>query len=620
MELLLSYFLVLPLISLLISFFLPAKRESHISGIVIGSIALHLVAGLVFVLYWLLHGYPLLNSKLFTLYSTGSFEFFIDFHFDRATAVFSIVGSMIALFVSIFSRTYMHREEGFKRYFVTILLFFFGYQMVIFSGNFETLFIGWEVLGICSFLLIAFYRDRYLPAKNSLKVISIYRLGDICLMLVMWLIHHIFHKNITFSQLILPSELITYDHQLLTICVSILIMIAVAAKSALLPFSSWLPRAMEGPTTSSAVFYGALSIHLGVFLLLRTYPLWESLFIIKCLWISLGLLTALIASSISRVQSTVKTQIAYASIAQIGLMVVEIAMGWHGLALIHFAGNAFLRTYQLLISPSVLSYKIHDMVFNYKPLAIVSRNTWWSRWSDTFYVLNIKEWNLDTTLFKFLWNPFKKFGNRLTLPLNKTSYTIIPVMLSFGMAGFIADDHVHHYVDHSFTLITAISALIMILTAFTERGSAIRAWNRLGIAQGLLSISVALNEDFSFYQVMIYLSGIMIAYATGLYSLYQVKQVDQDIILDRFHGYSHNQKKMGLLFLVSCLGLIGLPFTPTFLGIDLLFFHIQYHQVLFVILTALSFIFIELSALRIYARLFMGQYKKADHAMAYRSS
>jgi NADH-quinone oxidoreductase subunit L len=101
--------------------------------------------------------------------------------------------------VAIFSRYYLHREEGFKRFFNTMLLFYAGYNIIIFSGNFETLFIGWEFLGISSFLLIAFYRDRYLPVKNGLKVISVYRLSDICLLLAMWLSHHLWHSNIPFA-------------------------------------------------------------------------------------------------------------------------------------------------------------------------------------------------------------------------------------------------------------------------------------------------------------------------------------------------------------------------------------------------------------------------------------
>jgi NADH-quinone oxidoreductase subunit L len=177
----------------------------------------------------------------------------------------------------------MHRDEGYKRFFNTLLFFYLGYNFVIFSGNFETLFIGWEILGITSFLLISFYRDRYLPVKNGLKVISLYRLGDVCLIVAMWMAHHIFHKNITFHELqtvgFLTDLLLEHPTYIQTMC--LLIVVAVSIKSAQLPFSSWLARAMEGPTVSSAIFYGSLVCSSWNFLLIRSSPLWESNMIIK---------------------------------------------------------------------------------------------------------------------------------------------------------------------------------------------------------------------------------------------------------------------------------------------------------------------------------------------------
>ena len=149
---------------------------------------------------------------------------------------------------------------------------------------------------------------------------------------------------------------------------------------------------------------------LGVFLLIRTYPFWESILLIKVLIIILGLATSLIAASIARVQSTVKTQIAYSSITQIGLIFIEVALGFHTLALIHFAGNAFLRTYQLLVSPSVLSYQIHDMVFNFNLKANNQSNGFFQKIKNAVYILSIKEWNLDWFMYHFLWNPFKWMG------------------------------------------------------------------------------------------------------------------------------------------------------------------------------------------------------------------
>jgi NAD(P)H-quinone oxidoreductase subunit 5 len=133
--------------------------------------------------------------------------------------------------------------------------------------------------------------------------------------------------------------------------------VAVAGKSALLPFSSWLPRAMEGPTPSSAVYYGSLSIHAGCFLLLRAAPLLEQAPAARLLAGGLGAATALFAGTTTRVQSDVKSSLAYASLTQVGIIVTEIALGWYTLAFIHLVGHACFRLLQFLSAPNVL----HDL-------------------------------------------------------------------------------------------------------------------------------------------------------------------------------------------------------------------------------------------------------------------
>ncbi len=295
---LLQLFILFPLFYFIVSLFIPRKKEKIIAQTAIMSVAIYLTGILSFIIYWLVNGHPVLDIKHFTLFKADDIEIFIGFYFDKVTAVYALMGAVITLLIIIFSRYYLHRDDGFKRFFSTTLLFFFAYNMVIFSGNFETLFMGWEILGVCSFLLIAFYRDRYLPVKNGLKVISVYRLGDICLILTMWMSHQLWHENITFVKLndaaLVGQHL--QEHNWYGIFICIMLVIASSTKSAQLPFSSWLPRAMEGPTTSSAVFYGSLSVHLGVFLLLRTYPYWESVTIVKVLVIIIGLLTSLIAA------------------------------------------------------------------------------------------------------------------------------------------------------------------------------------------------------------------------------------------------------------------------------------------------------------------------------------
>ena len=623
MSQLIQLFIWIPLVGFLLSLLIPGKKESAIAGIAMATTGIQILGLVVFISYWLLHNHAALDIKHFVFFKSEDIEIFIDFYFDKITAVFSLVGSLLTFLVAIFSKYYMHREEGFKRFFNTKLLFFFGYNLIIFSGNFETLFIGWEFLGISSFLLITFFRDRYLPVKNGLKVISVYRLSDICLILAMWMSHHLWHENILFSKLndlTLVTEHLK-QHYGYGVFIACMIFIAAAAKSAQLPFSSWLPRAMEGPTTSSSIFYGSLSVHLGVFVLLRTYPYWESLFIIKALLIFTGIFTSFVASSIAKVQSSVKVQIAYSSIAQIGFMFVEIALGFHLFALLHFTGNAFLRTYQLLVSPSVLSYLTHDQFFSYEPNTQKRSNTTLQKIKNTFYILAVKEWNLDFLLKYIFWNPFKRAGNFLQFISGKMALFLMIVFYLSGLFCNLYQDIIPVYLFNILPFFFSFSGLILILKAFSARGDALWAWTCIVTGQLYITLSITLlNENFGTNHVVLYLSGSVASAIVGFICLIKIKSVDNDIQLNQFHGHTYEHPKTGLVFLLACLGMIGLPFTPTFIGIDLLFSHIHKHQELLIISTSLSFVFLELSVLRIYARVFLGQHKKTYHAMAYRSS
>src|SRR5262249_15440006 len=136
--------------------------------------------------------------------------------------------------------------------------------------------------------------------------------------------------------------------------VGLLLVVAAAGKSALVPFSGWLPRAMEGPTPSSAVFYGALSVHLGAYLLLRVSPILEMSVALSAAVVALGLATALYAYVAGSVQTDIKCALSFASLAQVGLIVAEIGLGLRYVALVHLLGNACLRTLQFVRAPTLL--------------------------------------------------------------------------------------------------------------------------------------------------------------------------------------------------------------------------------------------------------------------------
>ncbi len=623
MEQLLQFFSLVPLLGFVISLLFRNRNENAIATTAIATVGLQFFGLLVFIFVWMVNGSEMLDIRHFTFYKEGNVEIFINLFFDKITAVFALIGSLITFLVAIFSRFYLHRDSGYKRFFNTLLLFFFAYSLIVFSGNFETLFIGWEFLGITSFLLIIFYRDRYLPVKNGLKTISIYRLSDVFLMLALWMSHHLWHENITFVQLNDLDLVVAHieEHQYYALFIIVMLILAAAIKSAQFPFSSWLPRAMEGPTTSSAIFYGSLSAHIGVFLLLRTYPYWETLLSAKVLIISIGVITALVATSIACVQSTVKTQIAYSSIAQIGIMFIEIAMGWHTLVLIHFAGNAFLRTYQLLVSPSVLGYLIHDQFFSYIPKQYGKKDSLLNKLSNSIYLLSVKEWNMDAFQFKFLWSPFKWIGRKLNFLSNTTVLIALLIMFVAGIVLFINEDQLPKLLSDRLHLFFGLIGMLLLLKSFAKRTNAIRVWLMIIASQFYILLSIAfLNDQYEFIEILLYVSGLLLAACTGFYSLYQVNSMEKNIDLNDFYGYNHDHPKYGLLFLISCLAFVGLPFTPTFIGVDLMFNHIDKDEYLLTAITAISFFFVEISVLRIYARLFLGPNKKQNHPIAYRSS
>jgi NADH-quinone oxidoreductase subunit L len=618
MDQLLILFIAIPMLAFFATLLWQNKSEKAIGKIVRFAKVSNILIALSFFVWWIINGLNPISHKVATLYETDHFVFAIQLYYDEVTAVFSIIGTFLFFLVATFSKYYMHRDEGYKRFFNTILLFATAYNFIILAGNFETLFIGWEIKGICSFILIAFYRSRYLPVKNAFKAVSNYRISDVALMLAMWMMHHLTHQNINFSQLGDAKEIANAANQTgMAIFIVCMIILPATIKSAQFPFTTWLPRAMEGPTASSAIFYGSLSVHIGVFLLLRTHPFWEDMLWAKIVIIAIGALTAIMATMIARVQPTVKTQIAYSSAAQIGLMFIEVALGFHWLVLIHFAGNAFLRTYQLLVSPSVLNYLVHHQFFHYvKPTQKII-----SKIKASIYMLGIKEWNLDTIMFKYLWSPFKWIGKQFRFLQSGIFIAILAIAgVALLVLGYTSPDSIPS-LDGVLPIVLMSIALMVILFAFAFRQSAIKAWIYLLIGHLFIMAAILFNAPhINLLEIIFYVSGVAVAFLLGYFCLQKIKAIDNDISLNRFHGYVYEQNTTGFLFLIAAMGMLGFPLTAAFIGIDVLFTYVHSNQIALIILMALCFIFIELAAFRILLRIFLGPHKKLYHPVAFRSS
>lgn len=341
------------------------------------------------------------------------YHFVFKFEFDRLSIPFVILTFVLCGIIGAFANRYMHREPGFNRFFLLLSLFVVGMVTTSLAGTIETLFTGWELVGLSSALLVAFFHERAAPASNGLRVWVIYRISDAALLMASVALHHMqgegdFDKFLTGEWPNGGTALSSYQ----PLFIGALFLMAAMGKSAMVPFSGWLPRAMEGPTPSSAVFYGALSVHLGAFLLLRFSPLLEQSLVLRILVIAIGLSTAIYAKFVGEVQTDIKSALSFASLTQVGLIFVEIGLGFQYLALLHILGHGCLRTLQFLRAPTLLyDYRIlEDAIGERLPQFT---GAWMGRASESdrtwYYRLALERGYLDSYLDDRAVRPFMTF-------------------------------------------------------------------------------------------------------------------------------------------------------------------------------------------------------------------
>jgi NAD(P)H-quinone oxidoreductase subunit 5 len=343
----------------------------------------------------------------------GLYHFSVKFVFDRLSVPFAILSFVLIGTIGAFASKYLHRELGFNRFFVIYALFALGMEVTALAGTIETLFTGWELVGLSSALLVAFFQERPAPARNGLWVWIVYRVSDAALLLASVVMHRL-HGEGDFDQLLgagpWPEGISTVTNAE-ALVVGLLLVVAAAGKSALVPFSGWLARAMEGPTPSSAVFYGALSVHLGAFLLLRASPLLDQSIVLCGVVVALGLFTALYAYLAGSVQTDIKSALTFASLLQVGIIVAEIGLGFRYVALVHMLGHACLRTLQFVRAPSLLhDYRmLEDAIGQHLPRS----TSLWDRVSKRrdvawLYRMGIERGYLDRALLLHVVGPFTR--------------------------------------------------------------------------------------------------------------------------------------------------------------------------------------------------------------------
>ncbi|HEX6734254.1 MAG TPA: proton-conducting transporter membrane subunit [Azonexus sp.] len=316
-------------------------------------VALASLAGLLLLLgldlLALLDGVPG-HRVLGVWFASGAWQGTLSFLLDGLALSVATVCALIGWLVARFSAAYLHREPGFHRFFIILGLFLSGIQFVLLAGNGLLAFVGWEMCGVASFLLIGYAWQRPVATGNALFAFVSNRAGDAGFLLALgfaaaWL------GSFEWPALTQGGSLGVASARL----VALGFVLAALVKSAQLPFSPWIARALEGPTPSSAVFYGAVLVHAGVFLMLRLEPLLAQVPDVLLLLTVVGALTAVYAWFCGLVQSDVKSALIFATLFQVSLMFVAIGLGWTTLATVHLCLHAGWRAWQFLLAPSWLA-------------------------------------------------------------------------------------------------------------------------------------------------------------------------------------------------------------------------------------------------------------------------
>jgi NADH-quinone oxidoreductase subunit L len=299
-----------------------------------------------------------IQQRLFTWIPAGDFNIAVTLYADQLTAIMLVVVTTVGLLVHVYSVGYMHGDPGFYRFFSYLPFFVFSMLMLILADNLLVLFVFWEAVGLCSYLLIGYYFRRRSAGNAARKAFIVNRVGDLGfglgVMLTWWTFGTI---NLHGEEGVIEKA---YNYQALGIAggtmtlIGILLFIGACGKSAQFPLHVWLPDAMEGPTPVSALIHAATMVTAGIYMVARTYTIFISSEQAMLFVTVIGAFTAFMAASIALAQNDIKRIVAYSTLSQLGYMAFALGTGAWVAAIFHLMTHAFFKGLLFLGSGSVI--------------------------------------------------------------------------------------------------------------------------------------------------------------------------------------------------------------------------------------------------------------------------
>lgn len=303
-----------------------------------------------------------IRSVLYEWINTGGFSAEIAFHLDSLSLIFCFVITFVGALIHLYSVEFMKNDEGFTRFFTYMNLFVASMLILVLADNLLLLYLGWEGVGLCSYLLIGFWYKEHANGYAARKAFIVTRIGDTFMIIGLFLLFLSF-DTLNIGQILDDASAEWTRGSGIAVAAALLLLGGAVGKSAQLPMQTWLPDAMAGPSPVSALIHAATMVTAGVYLIARMHGIFELAPVVSNLVAIIGALTLLIAGFSAFAQHDLKRVLAYSTISQIGYMFLALGVGAWSAAIFHFMTHAFFKALLFLAAGTVilLLHEEHDM-------------------------------------------------------------------------------------------------------------------------------------------------------------------------------------------------------------------------------------------------------------------
>jgi NADH-quinone oxidoreductase subunit L len=293
-------------------------------------------------------------AEYFNFISAGTLKIPFALQVDALSSLFLLIITGVGFLIHVYSASYMHHEskEHFARYFSYLNLFVFSMLLLVMGSNFVIMFIGWEGVGLCSYLLIGYWFKNTEYNYAARKAFIMNRIGDLAFLIaIFWIFSKI--GSVSFSQVFVADALGKLSTTDIT-GITILLFVGATGKSAQIPLYTWLPDAMAGPTPVSALIHAATMVTAGIYMIARSNVLYSMAHVTQNIIVVIGLATAILAATIALKQNDIKKVLAYSTVSQLGYMFLALGVGAYSAAVFHVMTHAFFKALLFLGSGSVI--------------------------------------------------------------------------------------------------------------------------------------------------------------------------------------------------------------------------------------------------------------------------